>query len=256
MEEAHPNPRRQPCCILRNHGIRSVAWFEDAIATYGVPTVVFDVYILVPDLEQATSVLEKNGWQEVHQQKATIGGIDVDLAQFPQKRLIPSCPLIPKDLTVVLLPNQQWHFDLGADLSREDFIPPLPALVDALIDTVLDCPDNILLRYLSVQLSCLYGHASALRHKAFAEELRYDHRQYHLDICAGMNFGWLQFYAHQRDVRDALRQGKRELMECSAPRSNEDLFTAAREARLLASLPPPPSYDDDENEGEEDEVLS
>ena len=64
MEEAHPNPRRQPCCILRNHGIRSVSWFEDAIATYGVPTVVFDVYILVPDLEQATSVLEKNGWQE------------------------------------------------------------------------------------------------------------------------------------------------------------------------------------------------
>jgi hypothetical protein len=42
--------RHWPCHILREQGIPCVVWFEDAIAFHGVPTVVFDLYIIVPEI--------------------------------------------------------------------------------------------------------------------------------------------------------------------------------------------------------------
>lgn len=43
------NPGR----ILLQHSIPTSLWFEKAIGRYGVPTVVFDLHILMPDIEQA-----------------------------------------------------------------------------------------------------------------------------------------------------------------------------------------------------------
>lgn len=59
-----PIPRRrlEPCDILRQHGIPCLVWFEDAIAAYGVPTVGFDLHILVPQIDEAAKVLVDNGW--------------------------------------------------------------------------------------------------------------------------------------------------------------------------------------------------
>jgi len=42
------NPRFQPIDILREN-IKSCLWAEDALAFYQVPTVVFELYLLVPD---------------------------------------------------------------------------------------------------------------------------------------------------------------------------------------------------------------
>jgi hypothetical protein len=143
MKQIWLNPRRQHCRTLRDHGIPSVAWFGDAVAAYGAPTVVFDVYLLVPDLAQATEVLGQNGCPEVPQEQGNIGNIDLDLAQFPQKRLRPESPHANGEhWTVVLLPSHEWCYDLTAShcSPSDDFIPPLPALVDALIKSLLDCP--------------------------------------------------------------------------------------------------------------------
>jgi hypothetical protein len=247
MEEKWLDPRRQPCRTLRDHGIPSVAWFEDAVAAHGAPTVVFDVYLLVPDLAQATAVLGQNGWPEIPQKQGKIGNVDLDLARFPQRRLRPEAPHSDgDDWTVVLLPSRDWCYDLTADhcCPSDDFIPPLPALVDALIESLLDCPSMSLRAWINLHLAYLYGNAIVLKNKAFAEQLRYEHRQYHLDICAGMFYGTHPFYVHQREVRQALREGRHDLANCSAPRSNEDLFNDAVQARLLARMPCPSAYDE------------
>ncbi len=80
------NPRHQPCYVLHDHGIPCVVWFEDAIAYYGVPTVVFDLYVLVSDIEIAAQVLIQDGWTLVPQEKGKIGNANVDYAQ---RRLTP-----------------------------------------------------------------------------------------------------------------------------------------------------------------------
>ncbi|KAF2438418.1 hypothetical protein P171DRAFT_526099 [Karstenula rhodostoma CBS 690.94] len=262
--------RHSPCHILRDHNIPCVVWFEDAIAYYGVPTVLFDLYILVPDIETATQVLISDGWDLVPQEKGKIGNADVD---YPQRRLTPpsqyshkaelpaphaSTPQSPRPLpppdtspprptTTVLLPVADWNFSLaglGANNTKnlvDTIYPPLAGLVDALIDSLLDCPsDNYMLySHLSVQIAYLYGWSPLLKEKGFAEQLMYEHRQYHLDVLCGMDHATWPFISHQRKIREALRNGTHKLQECSAARSNESLFSREVQAKLLASMPDP-----------------
>ncbi|KAG9200070.1 hypothetical protein G6514_007667 [Epicoccum nigrum] len=259
-EHTGSKSRRWPCHILREHGIPCVVWFEDAIAFHGVPTVVFDLYILVPDISTAADVLVRAGWKPVQQEKAVIGGAEVE---YPQRRLLSATakkkheaymqeiqrPLPPghihaSDTTdyTVLLPAADWNFCLSkTERPEENVFPPLAGLVDALIDSLLDCPrHNYLLRcHLAVHLTSLYDCAPALKEKAFAEQMRYEHRQYHFDVLAGMDHGTLPFIAHQRHIREALRQGTHELAECSTSRDNKLLFSKAVQARLLASMRKP-----------------
>lgn len=125
------NSRHLPCYILHNHNIPCVVWVEDAVRFYGVPTVGFDLYILVPDIEVASQVLIQEGWNLVQQEKGKIGNATVD---YPQCRLTPpsqadheakqlpephistsQLPLPPPDkspakpTTTVLLPAADWN---------------------------------------------------------------------------------------------------------------------------------------------------
>ncbi|KAF2475535.1 uncharacterized protein BDR25DRAFT_382564 [Lindgomyces ingoldianus] len=59
MATNNSNPRHQPCYILHDHGIPCVVWFEDAVAYYGVPTIVFDLYVLVSDIDSRTGAYLK-----------------------------------------------------------------------------------------------------------------------------------------------------------------------------------------------------
>jgi hypothetical protein len=268
MSTIDRNSRRLPCHILHDHNIPCVVWFEDAIAYYGVPTVLFDLYILVPDIETATQVLVQDGWNLVPQEKGRIGNADVD---YPQRRLTPpsqnsqkvglSTPQpfttrlpppppiasFPGPTTTVLLPAADWYFSL-AEVSANNtttladtVFPPLTGLADALIDSLLDYSSgNVMLHsHLAVQITSLYGWAPMLKETAFAEKLAYEHRQYHLDVLFGMDHGTYPFISHQRNIREALRHRTHKLQDCSAPHNNEALFSRGVQARLLASMPNP-----------------
>jgi hypothetical protein len=253
------NPRHLPCHILHHHNISCVVWFEDAIAVYGAPVVVFDLYILVPDIDTASSVLVQYGWSLVSQEKGKIGNATVD---FPQRHLtppsrdshetrLPGSPVpdisLPGPTTTVLLPAADWNFSLpgiGSTTTKpfvDIVVPPLIGLVDALIDSLLDCPSDydMLRTHLAVQITSLYRWAPALKEKAFAEQMMYEHRQYHLDVLSGMDHGTVPFINHQRSNREALRQKKHVLQECSSSRDNEALFGRKVRERLLASMPKP-----------------
>lgn len=274
MEAIDPKSRHWPCRILHDHGIPCVVWFEDAIAHYGVPTVVFDLYILVPDIETAADVLFQDGWNLVSQGKGKIARADVD---HPQQRLTPptsrendnailpvaqSCTSEsspePSDtlsplratsrsrlVTTVLLSAADWNYSLpefhtfDTDTSRNTVFPPLAGLVDALIDSILDCPPDKSMLHLGVHITSLYDCVPTLKEKEFAEQLKHEHRQYHYDVLAGMDHATAPFIAHQRGIREALRQGTHELTECSTSRDNALLFSKAVQARLLASMRKP-----------------
>lgn len=92
--------RYKPCQVLSDHKTPYVIWFEDTLHHYGVPTLKFDLYLLVMDLDKAAELLVKAGWVLDTQGPHVIGNAKVEL---PQKRLVfPS-----SKTTTVLLPAQE-----------------------------------------------------------------------------------------------------------------------------------------------------
>lgn len=56
------DPRYEPCDILLRAGIPCKVWGEDVLTFYGVPTVVFDLFVLVPSPEMASQALKDQGY--------------------------------------------------------------------------------------------------------------------------------------------------------------------------------------------------
>ena len=215
-------------------------WFEDALVHYGVPTAVFDLYILVNDIDLAADSLAKAGWTFDMQEPYRIGNAEVNLQDFPQQRLIS-----PGSHTrTIFLPAADWKFSLtDARLEYADIrpnsasldntssfrvpFPPLAGLLDAFIESWLECSSNdtMLSIVLACQISYLYEHVPVLkRQKSFVEQMKYEHRQFHFDVLAGVQTGTLPFRRHQRPIRDALRWREYDLRECSAPRDTKELI--------------------------------
>jgi hypothetical protein len=64
MSETHsdsveygPQIRYKSCIVFEKTKISYVIWFEDALRHYGVPTALFDLYILLLDLGTAANAL-------------------------------------------------------------------------------------------------------------------------------------------------------------------------------------------------------
>lgn len=241
MLDDHPDidPRYRPCQILTDQQIPYVVWFEDALYYHGVPVVVFDLYLLVQDIDIAAECLVKAGWTIDTQRPYKIGNAEVEL---PQHHLL----LPNSDIKTVLLPAEDWKFPLttAADAapleistkrpSQQVLFPTLPGFLDALIDSWLDYPDedSTLTGHLDCQILYLYEYVQPLKERSFADHLKYEHRQYHFDTLAGMTAGTLPFRRHQRAIRDALLHGQRQLCECSAPRDDKLLFFSGLDALL------------------------
>ncbi|KAL2827626.1 hypothetical protein BDW59DRAFT_160263 [Aspergillus cavernicola] len=215
--------------------------FEDAIHHYAIPTVVFDFHLLVLDTDQAADCLVTAGCT-VETEPSRIGIADVDL---PQQRL-----LSPDDHTkIVLLLASDWKFPLMPDSplelvplndefpDRKLAFPPLPGLLDAIIESWLDGPpdSHTSLAHLAVQYCYLYEYVPTLKQKSFGAQLKYEHRQFHNDALAGIAVGTIYFRNHEREIRDALLQGRYELRDCSASRDNDQPFDVW--AKLRGRLP-------------------
>jgi hypothetical protein len=233
-------PRYEPCLFLQQEGIPCVVWFEDAIGHYGVPTVVFDLYLLVSDIDAAAEVLLNRGWTYAKEQSVNYHflrrypdirrcrldppGIDDTPKTRPWPPLPPSKDP-PRPTTTVLLPASDWKLPsekLLLSLTR-GFIPSLPDLTDGLIESLLDSPGYRGLEdHLSVHIAYLYGRVPTLKERSFASELKYENRQFHHDVISGFETGTQRFLDHERQVREELRNGKRQLQECSVARTPEN----------------------------------
>lgn len=155
----------------------------------------------------------------------------------PHRRLaLPASPQEssgPAPTITFLLAAADWNFpiDYLDPSASHSFIPPLPALVDAFIDTLLGAAeDSELFSHLRMQIAYLYGHALELKTTRFADNLKYEHRQFHMDLLSGMFTMSLSFVAHERQIREQLREGKFQLQECSISRrpSADAMFSGMR----------------------------
>lgn len=70
--------RYKPCQVLSDHKTPYVIWFEDTLHHYGVPTLKFDLYLLVMDLDKAAELLVKAGWVLDTQGPHVIGNAKVE----------------------------------------------------------------------------------------------------------------------------------------------------------------------------------
>jgi hypothetical protein len=265
-------PRFQPCYILRDNNIPCVVWCEDAVAHHGVPTVVFSFYLLVSDIDEAAKALVRGGWKLEDRTQTKFGNAPLRSAHH---RLTPPTDMTrntptwspgmgpppppskdpPGPTTTILLPASEWNYILP-ETSDQSFIPSLPGLLDGLIAKLLDDPltETMFWRHLSILIGYLYGYAPDLKQKSFAQQLKYEHRQFHYDSLSGMSTGTLPFLRHESKIREALRKGTYQLSDCSADPNDESLFTAKVQARILASTPTlfsPDVYEAERNGREE-----
>jgi len=215
--------RYQPCALLQKASIPCAIWFEDALAYYGVPTMVFSLYVLVADTNQAGQVLIQNDWTDVSEPPETLTHFLLWHPEVRRRRLDPpaSNPAAPHQMvSTVLLPAADWNFsvqELTSAASLNRFYPSLPTLTDSLISKLLDAPhDSMLQSFMATYVMYLYGHVKVLKDQSFADKIRYENRQFHRDAIAGLKVGTLPIIAHERRVRDELRSGKHELSETSA----------------------------------------
>ncbi|KAI0186716.1 hypothetical protein F4808DRAFT_446750 [Astrocystis sublimbata] len=257
------DPRLAPCRTLLQQSIPSAVWFEDAVGRYGVPTVVFDLHLLVPDIHQAAEVLRRDNW----------------LLEAPNhfSFLRPPCPvefcrLVPAEddesssskplygsMGTVLLSATDWAVSTETlvEASKTNFVPPLCTIADSMIGTALDVPIDLdggpLQSRLKVMLGYLYRYSEEIKDKAFADQLAPEHRQFHLDCISGKMILWtIPFIKHERQVRDELRRGGYELRECSAVRTEENkvLFDNPFAGIHMPSIASLAAEEDDEEDEE------
>jgi hypothetical protein len=247
--------RYSACRVLKENGMSCFIWNEDALAYYGVKTIVFSLYLVVSNVHKARQVLIKEGWLEP---PPFFKGPYIDIEEETSYLLAPesaeSFPGKPAlesgncSHVVALQSAADWNINLP-DVSSHSycypqhfdccsFIPTLSVLLDSLIDKWLDCPENLSAfhSHLSVLLAYLYRYVPIMKLTAFAESLKKEHRQYHFDVLSGINTGTIIFRAHSRMIRDSIRKGEYTLCDCSVDKDDERFFTGKAEARLLSLL--------------------
>ncbi|KAI0473420.1 hypothetical protein GGR56DRAFT_530803 [Xylariaceae sp. FL0804] len=227
------SPRLAPCELLQQKSIPSTVWFEDALAYYGVPTVVFDLHLLVPDITQAAEVLRQEGWLPETPGIFSFlhGSCPLRFCLLARPRADasdrrPRSPHSNRRVDLVLLPAADWAVSMQTlvEASANGFVPPLHTLADSLIAAALDSPDDSeLQRHLFLMLAWLYAHVEAVKAAVFVDELDPVHRQFHLDCVSGEMKLWsIAFIKHERRVRDEVRKGHYELRHCSALQTGEN----------------------------------
>ena len=245
--------RYSACRVLKDNGIPCYIWSEDALSYYGVPTAVFDVHIVVDDVEEAMEVLVGEGWSPPPP------GFEARYTHIKEAThylVRPGVNIGKTDLTAVghwttlvaIMDASEWNVKLPHISSptyhppkRDDrwpFIPPLHELLDPLIQRWLVTPDEHpdFRGHLGIFLGYLYSHVSILQMREFAPYLKKEHRQYHFDKIAGVSVISEVYREHQRNIRELILKGEYELCHCSAESNDERFFTKEAEARLWAAL--------------------
>ncbi|WEW61974.1 hypothetical protein PRK78_007474 [Emydomyces testavorans] len=241
--------RYSACRLLKESDISCYLWAEDALRFYGVPTVVFDINIVVRDVREAADALMRKGWHPPPP------GFETRANHIREETFYlvePQCTAVgPFDSVVALTAASDWDVELPdvatqkrrllKGTTRWPFIPELHQLLDSFIHKWLDIPavHYFPRGHIGCFLAYLYGYVPVLKLKEFADYLKVEHRQYHFDVTAGVNYTTAPFRLHSRKVRDSIRRGEHHFSDCSVSRNDDRFFTARVEAQLLASLPPP-----------------
>jgi hypothetical protein len=135
------NPRLETIGILQKHNIPICIWGEDALRFYGVPTVVFELYVLVLDssLIEASTILSKSPFYRhvpFDEKSMEIHPFRQVFLKYWSHRFLGSW----SDITgVQLLPAQEFcHFVISPETTIEGMYPKLSAFIEALAEKYLE----------------------------------------------------------------------------------------------------------------------
>ncbi|KAI9774211.1 MAG: hypothetical protein M1839_001757 [Geoglossum umbratile] len=222
------NPRYAACSILYNAAVPYCIWCEDALSAYGVPTIVFDLFLLTPDPGEAAATLIEAGYVRKEPNARFC-----DIPQF-SNRLGPatSCKgdrksidksggfesLDPSMTEVVLLPANEWFYDLLEDAEdMTQWKPPLSKLLDSLMAKWFDLKDSDseynLQSHIAIFISYIYLYVGEVKEPGFERGLLKEHWQLHFDLAAGITGGGLnssRCHHHYRSIKDKIRTGEHE----------------------------------------------
>ncbi|KAH6615759.1 hypothetical protein B0J18DRAFT_289707 [Chaetomium sp. MPI-SDFR-AT-0129] len=192
-------PRFSACSILYSAGIPASIWFEDALAYHDVPTLVFELFLLVPDVDAAARVLMSAGYQRGELSLALSPIRQFDNLYTPV-RTESQHPTTDAESTsqspeidetrVILLPAKEWFHDLPATPEdMADWFPTLPQLLTALIAKWLSLEegDRDLRLRIAVFLGYIYEYLDSVKVRGFEQQLPQQFWAFHSDQVQGIN---------------------------------------------------------------------
>ncbi|KAI9041982.1 uncharacterized protein KD926_006319 [Aspergillus affinis] len=230
VDESSPHHPYKACILLRQAGIPCKIWGNDTQPFPGVLTDVADLYILVPDPEQAVQVLKDNAYIPTSPAPA--------LERIPEFRnaprlvspvpaLLPALGAMCSPLSewristypglvffdVLLLPAAEWGYCLAGNVSGlRQLIPRLHEHFDCTVEKWLGLPDDKakLRKHLGTIIACEFEKSDEFRTRYFRNQVRKEHRQLLFDIQADVADlrGLMRKTAQQyyRDIRNRTLQ--------------------------------------------------
>ncbi|KAL2015870.1 hypothetical protein VTK56DRAFT_4667 [Thermocarpiscus australiensis] len=183
-------PRYTACELLYKAGIPAAVWLEDALSYHGVPTLVFDLFLLVPDVDAAAQVLVSSGYTRGQPSLALRAIRQFDnLYNPPQTTTREDRGSIPGP-DVVLLPAGEWFYQLPATTAEmTDWFPTLPQLLTSLIGKWLSLEEeesDLRLR-IAIFIGYIYSYVDAVKAPGFEQQLPREYRVFHSDQVQGIN---------------------------------------------------------------------
>jgi len=176
--------------LLLDKGIPCVIWAEDALAHYGVPTVCFDLFLLVHDTAQAARCLTAGGFRVGSNDRyKDIPGLHDDVPRFIDPAYRQYSVLSNMESCVALLSAQDWGYMLPSDTVGLNSFPPLNTLFDSLVHTWLDAPTAIVALHFIVHIGYLFEYVPAIKNPAFRETIRPEHRPFYDSYVTNGIFG-------------------------------------------------------------------
>ncbi len=243
--------RYDACLALRHDGISCLVWFEDVVRYYGAKTALFDLYLLVDDVDEAYQTLKNMGWSSTNPPEFTfLEEVQADWRWLasPDQGGEQQPLLTPAKPKVVLGSAKDWGMEapytwcvpylrpLASE--RWPWIPPLPKFLESMFQKWLDLPDGqmLLRNRVCVMIAYIYEYVAVVKMDGFVDYLEAEYQHLHRDILVGSNIATQTFLQHSREVRQKIRDGH------SPPYvpAKESLGlrrVTADEARLLAKMP-------------------
>jgi hypothetical protein len=188
-------PRFAACDILHRAEIPACIWLEDALDELGVPTLVFELFLLVHDVDSAGQVLLEAGYQ-----RSTPSLALQDIPQFstvfrPAQQEFKASTQGAQSLdetsgSVILLPAAEWFYALppwSEDTARR--FPTLPHLLSSLIAVWLQLDEiEVSLRLrIAVYLGYIYEYLDAVKSSGFEHQLPREYWVFHFDQLQDIN---------------------------------------------------------------------
>ena len=237
----------EACRVLSAAKIPCYVWGEHALAYgFGIPTIVFDMFLLVEDPEAAAQALLDRGLV-----RAKPNPLFAKISQFRQApRLVVSTPSptssgnIAGHLKDSELPNIGDAEDPGWVLLRasdwpnntlahagSSYIPSMSAYLNCLISTYMETFDIELRSHISCHISYFYYYLKEVETDEFNEKILLENRQFHFDRLT-RNHDRREIVSERilvvnRHIRQRIRRGEHK------PSKNAKLTSTSREHALI-----------------------